>query len=57
MVRVGNYGLLLNWSNRQRYRGRKAECIEAKVSEKALGGNDFEHEEIKQVCRSIKEVS
>ena len=56
-MRVGNYGLLLNWSNRQRYRGRKAECIEAKVSEKALGGNDFEHEEIKQVCRSIKEVS
>ena len=32
--------LLLNWSNRQRYRGRKVECIEAKVSEKALGGKE-----------------
>ena len=32
-----DHGLLLNWSNRQRYRGQKAECIEAKVSEKALG--------------------
>ncbi|WP_231797708.1 hypothetical protein [Limosilactobacillus balticus] len=47
MVRVGNYGLLLNWSNRQRNRTREVECIEAKVSKEALGGNDFEHEETK----------
>ena len=39
-MRVSNYGLLLNWSNRQRYRGRKAECIETKVSEEALKGGD-----------------
>ena len=57
MVRVSNYGLLLNWSNRQRYRRREAECIEKEVQKEALGGNDFEHEEIKQVCRFIKEVS
>ena len=36
----GNYGLLLNRSNRQRYRRREAECIEAKVSEKTLKGGD-----------------
>lgn len=40
MVCVSNYGLLLNWSNRQRYRRRKAECIEVKVSEEALKGGD-----------------
>lgn len=57
MVRVSNYGLLLNWSNRQRYRGREVECAETKVQKETLGGNDFEHEEIKQVCRFIKEVS
>lgn len=49
--------LLLNWSNRQRYRGREVECIETKVSEEALGGMNDEHKEIKQVCRFIKEVS
>lgn len=52
-----NYCLLLSRSNRQRHRRRKAECIEAEVSKETLGGNDFEHEEIKQVCRFIKEVS
>ena len=57
MVRVSNYGLLLNWSNRQRYRRRKVERVERKVQKETLGGNDFEHEEIKQVCRFIKEVS
>lgn len=50
MVRIGDYGLLLNWSNRQRYRGRKAECAEREVQKETLGGNDFEYEEIKQVC-------
>lgn len=34
---VGDYGLLLNRSNRQRYRRREAECVETKVSEEALG--------------------
>lgn len=38
MVCIGDYGLLLNWSNRQRYRRREAECIEREVSEEALGG-------------------
>ena len=32
--------LLLNWSNRQRNRRRKAECIEAEVSKEALKGGD-----------------
>ena len=35
-----DYWLLLNWSNRQRYRGRKAECAERKVSEETLKGGD-----------------
>ena len=35
-----NYGLLLDRSNRQRYRGRKAECAERKVQKEALGGNE-----------------
>lgn len=33
--------LLLNWSNRQRCRGRKAECIEAEVSKETLVGGRF----------------
>ncbi len=56
-MRVGDYGLLLSWSNRQRYRRREIECAEREVSEEALGGMNDEHEEIKQVCRFIKEVS
>ena len=40
MVRVGNYGLLLNRSNCQRYRGREAECAERKVQKETLGGNE-----------------
>lgn len=35
----GNYGLFLDRSNRQRYRGRKAECAERKVQKETLGGN------------------
>ena len=35
-----NYGLLLNWSNRQRNRRRKVECAERKVQKEALGGNE-----------------
>ena len=35
-----NYCLLLNWSNRQRYRGRKAECIDAEVSKETLKEGD-----------------
>ena len=50
MVCISDYGLLLNWSNRQRYRRRKVECAERKVQKETLGGNDFEYEEIKQVC-------
>lgn len=57
MVRVGDYGLLLSWSNRQRYRRREAECIETKVSKETLRGMNDEHKEIKQVCRFIEEVS
>lgn len=57
MVCISDYGLLLDWSNRQRYRRRKVECAERKVQKETLGGNDFEYEEIKQVCRFIKEVS
>ena len=56
-MRVGDYGLLPCRSNRQRYRGRETECAERKVQKETLGGNDFEYEEIKQVCRFIKEVS
>ncbi len=43
-----NYGLLLNWSNHQRYRGREAECIEADVSKETLGGNDLWMKKIKK---------
>ena len=57
MVCIGDYGLLLNRSNRQRYRGRKTECAETEIPQETLGGNDFEYEEIKQVCRFIEEVS
>lgn len=32
--------LLLNWSNRQRYRGRKAECAERKVQKETLEGKE-----------------
>ena len=39
-MRVSNYGLLLNWSNRQRYRRREAECVERKVQKETLGGNE-----------------
>lgn len=38
---VGNYGLLLNRGNRQRYRRREVECIEREVSKETLGGNDL----------------
>ena len=31
-----DYCLLLNWSNRQRYRGREAECVETEVSKETL---------------------
>lgn len=37
---VGNYGLLLNRGNRQRYRRREVECIEREVSKETLGGNE-----------------
>lgn len=40
MVCVDDYWLLLNWSNRQRYRGREVKCIEAKVSKETLKGGD-----------------
>lgn len=40
MVCVSDYGLLLNWSNRQRYRGREAECIETEIPQETLGGNE-----------------
>lgn len=40
MVRVGDYGLLPYRSNRQRYRGREAECAERKVQKETLGGNE-----------------
>ena len=32
--------LLLNWSNRQRYWRREAECAERKVQKETLGGNE-----------------
>ena len=35
-----DHGLLLNWSNCQRHRGRKVECVEREVSEKTLKGGD-----------------
>lgn len=35
-----NYCLLLNWSNRQRYRGRKIECAEREVSKETLKGGE-----------------
>lgn len=57
MVCVGDYGLLPCGNNRQRHRGREAECIETEVSKEALGGMNDEHKEIKQVCQFIKEVS
>lgn len=39
MVCIGDYGLLLNWSNRQRYRGRETECAERKIQKETLKGD------------------
>jgi len=41
MVCVGDYGLLPSRSNRQRYRGREAECVETEIPQETLGGNDL----------------
>ena len=53
MVRVSDYGLLLNWSNRQRYRGREAECTERKVSEETLKGDEGMNKENKKATRIL----
>ena len=53
MVCVGDYGLLLNWSNRQRYRGREAECTERKVSEETLKGDEGMNKENKKATRIL----
>lgn len=45
---VGDYGLLLNWSNRQRYRRREAECAERKVQKETLGSDDLWMKKIKK---------
>lgn len=53
MVCIGNYDLLLNRSNRQRYRGREAECTERKVSEETLKGDEGMNKENKKATRIL----
>lgn len=51
-----DYWLLLDRSNRQRYRGRKAECAERKVQKETLGGNDVQKELYKALATYILKV-
>lgn len=53
MVCISDYGLLLDWSNRQRYRGREAECTERKVSEETLKGDEGMNKENKKATRIL----
>ena len=53
MVRVSNYGLLLNWSNRQRYLRREAECVERKVQKETLKGDEGMNKENKEATRIL----
>jgi hypothetical protein len=53
VVCIGNYGLLLNWSNRQRYRRREAECVERKVQKETLKGDEGMNKENKKATRIL----